>query len=99
MLKRAPMSFTENREEEDERPPINWRRGFLRIWILLSAAWIMGWVIYLIMFVIQGGIKTVGDVLVLPVVLFGPPIAMLLLGIAAGWAFRGFKVDDDQPGE
>jgi hypothetical protein len=35
-----------------------------------------------------------GDVLVIPVVLIGPPVALLLFGIAAGWAFRGFRVDD-----
>jgi hypothetical protein len=31
---------------------------------------------------------------IIPVVLFGPPVALLLFGIATGWAFRGFKVDD-----
>jgi hypothetical protein len=33
------------------------------------------------------------------VLLFGPPIAMLLFGLAAAWAFRGFKVEQSPPGE
>lgn len=28
---------------EPERMPVNWRRGFFRVWVLLSAAWVMGW--------------------------------------------------------
>ena len=35
-------------------------------------------------------------VLVMPVLLLGPPIALLLFGIGAGWTLRGFKVDDIQ---
>jgi len=73
--------------------PINWRRGLLRIWLLVSIAWIMGWMVYLIMFGIQGGFKTISDYLVLPVLLFGPPIALLLFGAAARWAFHGFVPD------
>jgi hypothetical protein len=54
----------------------------------------MGWIIYLVMHGLHGGFKTTGDFLVIPVLLFGPPIALLLFGLAAGWAFRGFKTDD-----
>jgi hypothetical protein len=43
---------------------------------------------------LQGGFKMAGDVLAIPVLLFGPPVALLLFGIAAGWAFRGFRVDE-----
>ena len=39
--------------------------------------------------------KTLAISLANPVLLFGPPIALLLFGLAAGWAFRGFKPDDD----
>jgi hypothetical protein len=81
----------------EEPVAVNWRRGMFRIWILISAAWIMGWIIYLIMFGLQGGFKEQGDVLVVPVVLIGPPIALLLFGYAAGWAFRGFKADTPPP--
>lgn len=79
---------------KDDPLPVNWRRGLFRVWVLLSAAWIMAWIIYLIMYALREGIKSPGDLLVIPVVLIGPPIALLLFGIAAGWAFRGFRVDD-----
>jgi hypothetical protein len=74
---------------------VNWRRGLIRIWLLLSAAWIMGWVVYLTIFAIQSGFQNSRDFLALPVLLFGPPIALLLFALAAGWAFRGFKPDDN----
>lgn len=80
--------------EAKQEPPINWRRGLLRVWLLFSAAWLMSWIIYLIMYGIQGGFKATSDFLVVPVLLFGPPIALFLFGLAAGWAFRGFKVED-----
>ena len=80
--------------KEGEPVLVNWRRGLFRVWLLLSAAWLMGWIIYLIMFGLQGGLKTTGDFLGIPVVLIGPPIALFLLGVAARWAFRGFKADD-----
>lgn len=83
------------RREFDERTnavsQINWRRGLLRVWLLLSVAWIMGWLVYLILYGIQGGFQSSGDVLAIPVLLIGPPIALLLFGFVARWAFRGFK--------
>jgi hypothetical protein len=72
--------------------PVNWRRGMLRIWCLISAAWVMSWAIYLIMNALQGGVVP-SDLLVIPVLLFGPPIALLLFGAATAWAFKGFKMD------
>ena len=82
----------------EEPTPVNWRRGLFRVWLLFCAAWMMGWIIYLIMFGLHGGFKTTGDFLVIPVLLFGPPIALLLFGLAAGWAFRGFRAENDPPG-
>jgi hypothetical protein len=84
---------------DNEPTLINWRRGLFRVWLLLSAAWLMGWSIFLIMHGIQGGLQTTGDFLEIPVLLFGPPIALLLFGVAAGWAFRGFKVENGPPGK
>jgi hypothetical protein len=81
--------------KEEEPLPVNWRRGLFRVWLLFSAAWMMGWIIYLVMYGLQGGFKTTGDFLVIPVLLFGPPIALLLFGLAAGWAFRGFKAENN----
>jgi hypothetical protein len=79
---------------DNEQTLINWRRGLFRVWALLSVAWLMGWIIYLIMQGIQGGLQTTADFLEVLVLLFGPPVALLLFGIAAGWAFRGFKVEN-----
>lgn len=85
------------RRESDEQAnaivQLNWRRGLFRIWLLLSAAWIMGWIVYLILYGIRGGFHGAGDLLAIPVLLIGPPIALLLFGLVAGWAFRGFKPD------
>jgi hypothetical protein len=81
----------ESDEQESKSMQVNWRRGLLRIWLLVSAAWIMGWVVYLILSGLQGGFRSADDFLPIPVLLFGPPIALLLFGFVAGWAFRGFK--------
>ncbi len=82
---------------QKEKPiPINWRRGFFRLWVLASAAWIMGWLIYFAIELISGK-STVGQLVVAPVVLFGPPVALMLFGLATRWAFRGFQVDDTIP--
>lgn len=80
--------------KEDDPTLVNWRRGLFRVWLLISAAWMMGWIIYLVMYGIRGGFRTTGDFLELPVLLFGPPIALFLFGVAAGWAFRGFKAEN-----
>jgi hypothetical protein len=80
-------------EPQEETTPIHWRRGLLRVWLLVSAAWIMGWAIYAILHAMSDGFKTLGDFLSIPVVFFGPPVALLLFGLATAWAFRGFKTD------
>src|SRR5262245_41095589 len=72
---------------------VNWRRGLFRVWLLLSAAWIMGWTVYLILNGIKDGVQRSSDLLAIPVLLVGPPIALLLFGIVAGWALRGFMPD------
>lgn len=78
----------------DNKPmPINWRRGLFRVWLLISIAWIMGWSVHLIMFGIRGGFKDVDNLIVAPVLLFGPPIALFLFGAVARWAFQGFAPD------
>jgi hypothetical protein len=53
----------------------------------------MSWAIYLIMTALEGG-HTSADFFVVPVLLFGPPVALLIFGIATGWAFRGFQVNN-----
>src|SRR5262249_59044331 len=70
---------------------VNWRRGLFRIWLLLSAAWTMGWIVYLIINGIKDGLQSSGNLLAIPVLLVGPPIALLLFGIVAGWGLSGFS--------
>ena len=84
-------------DAEKEKPPINWRRGLYRIWLLVSAAWILAWTIGMTLSGIEGRFKTAGDFLEIPVLLFGPPIAVYILAVAAAWAFRGFIVDNAPP--
>jgi len=85
--------------KDEEVPALNWRRGLFRVWLLFCAAWLMSWIIYLIMYGLHGGFKTTGDLLVIPVLLFGPPIALFLFGLSAAWAIRGFKADNAASGE
>jgi hypothetical protein len=69
---------------------VNWKRGLFRVWILISAGWIMGWTIYLLLEGVQGSLSTTGDFIEVPILLFAPPIALWLFGLAAAWAIRGF---------
>jgi hypothetical protein len=91
-IPRRPMDTKGNEK------PLNWRRGLFRIWLLVSAAWILAWTIQFTLNGIQGEFKTAGDILAVPVLLFGPPIVVFILAVAAGWAFRGFNVDDSPAG-
>lgn len=81
-----------NRERKIAKP-LNWRRGMFRLWVLASSAWIMGWLIYL-------SIEMVSDTANLrppaetAMILFGPPLALMVIGIATRWAFLGFKMDE-----
>jgi len=84
--------------KNDEPVPINWRRGMLRIWLVLSAAWIMGWIIEFLVYGVQGGFRIASDFLAIPILLFGPPVALLIFGVAAGWAFRGFAANEVKSG-
>jgi hypothetical protein len=81
----------------EESMPVNWRRGLFRVWLLFCAAWMMGWIIYLAIYGLHGGFETTDDFLVIPILLFGPPVALLLFGLAAGWAIRGFKAENSPP--
>ena len=71
---------------------MNWQRGSTRIWLLLSAAWIIGWTVNLIVEGIRVEVQPrefpcdTGSVA-------WPADCALLFGSAAGWAFRGFKPD------
>src|SRR5262249_25151110 len=83
--------------KNEDTIPLNWRRGMFRVWLVLSAAWIMGWIIQFLVYGIQGGCRIWSDLLAVPILLFGPPVALLIFGIAAAWAFRGFVPDAQAP--
>ena len=93
MPRRIPDSARTNAPSE-----VNWRRGLFRVWLLLSAAWIICWTIYWLLYGIQVGFQNISGLLSIPVLLFVPPIVLLLLGWATGWAFRGFRSDHDDRG-
>jgi hypothetical protein len=78
---------------------INWRRGLFRVWLLISMAWVMGWVVYLVMYGIGGGFHEIGDFLKLPVLFFGPPLALFAFGVVARWALLGFAPDKNRSGD
>lgn len=79
--------------EREKTAPINWRRGMFRLWILASAAWVMGWLLYFLITYISGE-TSARQLLVAPIVLLGPPVALLLFGLATQWAFKGFEADE-----
>jgi hypothetical protein len=78
-------------QEASEPTPINRHRGMFRVWLLVSAGWIMGWTIYLLMHNLEGKFPG-SDFFVVPIL--GPPVALLIFGIATRWAFWGFLVED-----
>src|SRR5262245_61487748 len=88
LRKRAMPRFGIPRRDLDEQDTnvlkVNWRRGLLHEWLLLSAAWIMGWIVYLIIYGIQSGFQRSADFLAILAFLIGPPIALLLFGLVAG---------------
>ena len=76
-----------------EQKPINWRRGLFRLWVLLSGSWMLGWGVYLAIWSIRFGAQSPGDLFAIPVLLLGPPLALLVFGHATAWAMRGFAPD------
>jgi len=78
---------------DNNSPPFNWRRGLWRLWVLASSAWVLGWSVYLTIWALREGFSHSGDLLAIPVLLFGPPIALMIFGLATNWAFRGFLPD------
>jgi len=75
---------------------VNWRRGFFRVWLLASGAWIMSWVLWLMIYGISRGFRDMHEVFAVPVLVLGPPVGLMLFGLVAGWAFRGVKADEEE---
>ena len=80
-----------NDNEKQDRATLNWRRGLLRVWLLLSAGWIMGWAIYLVLEGTQGRLSTPSDWINVPILLFAAPVALWIFGSIAIWALHGFN--------
>jgi hypothetical protein len=79
--------------------PVNWRRGLFRLWVLAAAAWVTGWMIY---FASQGfadGFLSASNLFDTSIVLFAPPAAFLIFGIAAGSTAHGSNVEKARSGE
>jgi hypothetical protein len=57
----------------------------------------MGWLIYFTIKFVSGEISA-QQMPVVPVVLFGPPLALFLSGLGARWAVRGFEIDQPEAG-
>jgi hypothetical protein len=76
----------------------NWNRGAFRLWLTISAAWIMGWALYSAIYVLQDGFWKAAAIQI-PVALCGPPAALYLVGIGAKWAIKGFapSTENDLP--
>ncbi len=51
----------------------------------------MGWAIYLILDGMQGRLSTPGEWMTVPILLFAPPVALAIFGVAMIWALRGFS--------
>jgi len=54
----------------------------------------MAWTIYLVLFAVRTGFRGANDLVAIPVLLFGPPMALLVLVRMTQWALRGFNVED-----
>jgi hypothetical protein len=85
------LSHPASKNERREPAALNWRRGLFRVWLLLSVGWVMGWIIYVIVDGMQGGLSTRGEWIAVPITLFAPPVALWIFGSAAAWALRGFS--------
>jgi hypothetical protein len=82
------------RKSIGDSAPLNWRRGLFRLWLLVSVAWILAWGVYSILSAIAHAFMTPEDFLARLVVFFGPPLALLVVGLAARWAIQGFIPDE-----
>lgn len=70
---------------------INWRRGFFRVWVAMSALW----VIFLTLFVLVTmsdltAISFYPDVLAIGAWMIAVPAAIYVLGRGLGWVIGGF---------
>jgi hypothetical protein len=72
--------------------PVNWRRGLFRLWVLAAAAWIMGWMTYFALQGVADGFLVALNLFDVSILLFAPPAALLIFGIAAGSTAHGSNI-------
>jgi hypothetical protein len=64
----------------------NWRVGNTRLWVALSIAWIIGWIVFFIRLAVFEAPQPLDYLTILGVTL-APPLAIGLLG----WVIQGFR--------
>ena len=87
----AAPGFPRHRIRAAPKPALNMSRGLFRIWLLISAAWMMSWAIYLTMYALDGGYAGNAKYTAIPILLLAPPAALWVFGVATRWAVRGFE--------
>ena len=70
---------------------VNWRRGLIRVWLLLSAAWIMGWAVYLILFAIRVGFENSRELLANSCSVVWTADCAFTLRLSSGLGFSRFQ--------
>ena len=89
--------------EGDRTMAVNWRGGVIRVWLLLSAVWLVVSVgavnrLYLdrleISKQIWGAVHTAvgfSDIAAATLIAITPPMVVLVLGYLGAWILRGFR--------
>jgi hypothetical protein len=79
---------------------VNWRNGFLRVWLVVSLCWIVYVALALVEWsdvrpalrgerpALRGDLRETLDYLLLALL---PPVLLLALGLVALWVLRGFR--------
>ena len=66
---------------------MNWRRGFFRLWLILSIAWILVFAVVAGIIGGQGGVPFS----ILFYAAIGAPLFFLVCGFCISWALGGFR--------
>jgi hypothetical protein len=73
---------------------LDWSRGLLRLWVVLSALWVAVVACGNLFLVIGGEPRSSFQDMPVPVIgaiAFVPPVLALAFGMAGGWIARGFR--------
>jgi hypothetical protein len=75
---------------------LDWSRGLLRLWVVLSALWVAVVACGNLFLVIRGEPRSLLQDMPVPVIVaiaFVPPVLALAFGMAGLWIARGFRRD------